>query len=370
MNDSVNPLQHICYISVPENFHTELDPSFFDPARLLPLELPPGEEEWRLQDLSWEIIIAAMLKILAYQPDHEDGDYYRSFILSVRPDIVNELTEAGIHKAKNSEFELAEEVFSALANLLRDDAPAIINLALIYEQHAEAYEKVGKEDLAEHCIDQAFSAYHRALQVDSESPDIQNYTGQFYFRLGEFEKAETHFRMAAEGSPNSDQKKKAISILDKIHNQQMLDTLFKESYDYICLGKEEEGINKIKQFLELNPNVGNAWFLLGWAFRRLGNYFEARDAFKRAIEIGPPETDALNELAICLMELGDYKNSRIYLGQALRKEPENVKIISNMGILSIKEKKIDEAEGFFLTVLEIDPEDKIARQYLEFLDNR
>ena len=81
MNDSVNPLQHICYISVPENFHTELDPSFFDPVKLLPLELPPGEEEWRLQDLSREMIIAAMLKILAYQPDHEDGDYYRSFIL-------------------------------------------------------------------------------------------------------------------------------------------------------------------------------------------------------------------------------------------------------------------------------------------------
>ena len=36
----------------------------------------------------------------------------------------------------------------------------------------------------------------------------------------------------------------------------------------------------------------------------------------------------------------------------------------------MKEKKFEEAEGFFKTVLELEPEDEIARQYLEFLSSR
>jgi tetratricopeptide (TPR) repeat protein len=70
------------------------------------------------------------------------------------------------------------------------------------------------------------------------------------------------------------------------------------------------------------------------------------------------------------MELGDYKESRKRLTEALTQEPENVKIISNLGILSLKEKKQNEAIGFFKTVLEIDPDDPIAHQYLSYLDPR
>jgi Flp pilus assembly protein TadD len=65
------------------------------------------------------------------------------------------------------------------------------------------------------------------------------------------------------------------------------------------------------------------------------------------------------------MELGDYAEARRRLETALRKDPENVKIISNLGVLASKTGDTGLAAGFFRTVLELDPEDPVARVYLD-----
>ena len=46
--------------------------------------------------------------------------------------------------------------------------------------------------------------------------------------------------------------------------------------------------------------------------------------------------------------------------EALALEPENTKVISNLGIVSLKTGTRPEALGFFRTVLEIEPDDRIA----------
>ncbi len=57
--------------------------------------------------------------------------------------------------------------------------------------------------------------------------------------------------------------------------------------------------------LESNPDVWNAWFLLGWANRRISNFVEAELALSKALELNDSEVEIYNELAICNMELGD-----------------------------------------------------------------
>jgi Tfp pilus assembly protein PilF len=65
------------------------------------------------------------------------------------------------------------------------------------------------------------------------------------------------------------------------------------------------------------------------------------------------------------MEQGDYHAARRELETALREEPENVKIISNLGILALKQGEDDQAAAFFRTVLEISPGDPIASRYFQ-----
>jgi len=129
----------------------------------IPVELPSGESQWEVKDLSWEMIVAGMLKVLAYQPEHVDADYYRRFILEVKPSIVEELTATAIMKARNKDFEVAEEIFKALASLTPEDARSLVNLALVYEQHTEAYDQIHNEELRDQYAERAFQAYKRAL---------------------------------------------------------------------------------------------------------------------------------------------------------------------------------------------------------------
>jgi Flp pilus assembly protein TadD len=64
------------------------------------------------------------------------------------------------------------------------------------------------------------------------------------------------------------------------------------------------------------------------------------------------------------MEMGDYDEARRCLESALREEPENVKIISNLGVLALKTGDENRAGGFFRAALELEPDDPVAKIYL------
>lgn len=370
MTDEPLQLRNIVYISIPEEMEAEIGGFKVDPSVLLPVELPEGDEQTYLENLSWEMIVAAMLKVLAYAPNHENADYFRRFILAVKPNIEDELTYSGVFKAKNQDFELAAEIFLALTNLNPKDVGSRINLALVYEKRCEAYKKAGNEDLAGEFFELAARTYSDALAIDPDSPEALLNSGYFFLKSDAFIKAKENLSRFIEVSEDKKLHKEVLEILEKLKDRDKLDTLFKEAYDFIRLGKEKEGIERIEKFLETSPNISNAWFLLGWAKRRLGRYAEGKEAFLKAIELEKPHPDLLNELAICLMELGEYEESRKKLSDALRIEPENIKIISNLGILALKQDHIEDAKGFFNTVLDLEPEDPIAQKYIDFLADR
>ncbi len=163
-------------------------------------------------------------------------------------------------------------------------------------------------------------------------------------------------------------RQRAQEIVMDINNRNLEDEQFKAAYDFILSEQEEKGLEEIRKFLEKNPRVWNAWFMLGWGLRRLQRWEEARDAFLQSIECGSTEPDTLNELAICYMELGEYAESKKCLVQALSLEPENTKYMSNLGYLALKQGNPQEARKFFLSVLEFDAQDKIALQMLEDLE--
>jgi tetratricopeptide (TPR) repeat protein len=362
-----DPLENIIYISVPEDLDRTIGDFHIDPEIMLPVESSTGTDRYDIHDLAWEQILAAMLKILAYDPGHDDAEYYREFVLSVRPDIIDELTQTAILKARNKEFELAEEIFRALSGLQPGEQRPLVNLALLCEERSSVASDTGNEQAAQEFAEQAFSIYHEIMEMDDVLPEAHLNAGYFHLRQRNYDRARAHFETYKESGDDPDKKREIAKIISDIDSQNLLDTLFKEAYDFIRMGKEEEGIERIRSFLETYPDVWNAWFLLGWGLRRLRRFAEARDAFERALETGPRQTDTLNELAICSMELGELVSAQSLLTEALGLEPENTKIISNLGILALKLDNREEAEGYFRAVLELAPDDQVAKTYLEQL---
>lgn len=368
-NKSHNKLKNISYISIPENLATTINNFEIDPKILLPIEIQAGNSMEALKNLSWEMIISACLKVLAYDPFSKDADYYRNFIIAIKPDIIEELTQAGIIKAQNQDFELAEEIFLSIANL-KETESTVLNLALVYEEHALAYERVGNDELNNKYLKKAEEAYSRFKNFETVSDKVLYNLAYFKVKTGQLNQAKQLLQNFIDNSKDKEKIARVKKSLELLKNEEENESLFKEAFDDINSGNELEGIEKMKSYLKSNTATWNAWFLMAWAYRRIKEYEKAKDGFLKALELQKDFPDIYNELSICYMELKNFEKSETYLNKALEIAPENIKILSNLGILEVKKKNFEKAKSYFEKILTIEKDDEIAINYLNMINNR
>ena len=376
-----HPINSIVFITLPENHHFASSFSGFDASIPLPVQLAAPDSEFEVSSLTEEMVLAGILTVLAYDADNAQLEYYRSLLRTIKPNIREEMTEAAILKIKNGDFDLAEEILRALHGLDPHDAVTILNLALLMDERADNMRQSGLDDEAEMFDSNAFNFYRLAMAAEPPLPEAFFNAGFFYLKQKNYRKAKATFESylkldTAETESATTRKEKARAILERITDSDLDDELFKSAFDFINMGQEEKALEQIRLFMEHHPKVWNAWFILGWALRRLERWEDARQDFIQALELGKqPDSgieagyvDLCNELALCLMELNEIDESRSWLLAALEQEPENTKIIDNLGMVSFKQGKFEEAAGFFRTVLEIDPKDRLAQEMLSKID--
>jgi len=364
----------IVFLTAPASLKDKAGSFKFDPSILLPVEKEKGEKDPDPENITLEMILSGMLKVISASVTAaplmpkippEWIEYYRNFVFAVKPGIYHEFTSAAIVKAANEEFGMALEINAVLEGLFPRSPGVLLSKALILEKKAAIMEKNGRGAERENA--QALEAYETALAAEPVLPDALFNAGYFFMRRRDFVRAKDCFAGYVSVSDEPVKKKEAENIIRNIGGQGLDDENYREAYDCISRGDDKTGLLKIRKFIEKYPRVRNGWFILGWALRKLGRFSDGLEAFKKAGELGndPGGTsgDIRNEMAICLMELGDLRGARKELEHALREEPENIKIISNLGVLAQKCGKTDEAAAFFRTVLELDPGDPLANHF-------
>ncbi len=374
-------LDSVVFITLPDGHAIASKFPGFDPSIPLPVQLSAPGERFNPGELAPERILAGILAIFAWDQGNAHLDYYRSIINSAHPGLREEMTEAAILKIKNGDYDLGEEIFRSLRGLDPNDRQTILNLALLMDERADSLRRSGLDDDAEAFDAEAFNYYRVAIAAEPPLPDAFFNAGFFYMKQKNYRKArealETYLKIETAATETANfRKEKAQEIVDEISGRDLDDDLFKEAYDYVMLGEEEKALESIRLFMEHHPKVWNAWFILGWALRRLERWEDARAAFVQALELGKePDSgietgyaDICNELSICMMELGDLNAGRDWLVEALSTEPENTKVIANLGTLALRQGNREEAAGYFRTVLEIDPRDRMAGEMLKQLE--
>ena len=376
-----SPLDSVYFINIPDDFTLSNKAFHLDTTIPLPVQKKADDAPgtFNMKELTEEQILAGVLTILAYDQKNEHIQYYRSILKNARPNLKKELGEAAILIAKNEDYDLAEEIFRALRGFDPEDMTIVLNMALFFDQRADSYRRSGLYEDADAYDEDALNYYREAMEAEPALPDAFFNAGFFYLKQRNYKEAkdsfETYLALTCDakdeelGENGIYKKNRAQEILNNISNRNMDDDHFKAAYDLINRGEEEKGLEEIRQFIEKNPNVWNAWFMLGWGLRKIGRYAEAKMAFEKALTLeGGDTSDTYNELSICLLENGDLKGAKNILEKALVKDSENTKIISNLGYLALKEGNLSLASGYFQTVLEIDPDDKIAALELSRLE--
>ncbi|MDR1229911.1 MAG: tetratricopeptide repeat protein [Spirochaetaceae bacterium] len=343
-----------------------------DPAIPLPAEIPPGEDRLPLERLSWEMIISGMIRVVTAEPAGEDADYYRMFIAAVKPGLLTEFFDAALVKAEAGDFEIAEDIATSLRAVYPHSPLAHLTGALVAEHKGDAAESAGREQDADLIYSEAAAHYKQAVAEKPPLPAAFFNAGYFYLKRQNFSRAAGYlgdFLDYTEDCEDDEtiarQREKAEAVINGITKRNLDDELFREAYDFIRIGEPEKGLEKAKKFLEYHSSVWNGWFLLGWALRKLGRWQDGAAAFKQCADLGGDGADTRNELAICLMETGDLRGARREAEHALTFEPENIKVISNLAVIALREGNHAEAAGFFKIVLDLDPDDPVAKHYFE-----
>lgn len=380
MNPS-NPLDTVYFINFSDDVKLSGKGIHIDPTIPLPVQKKdkdaPGT--FNMKELTEEQILAGLLTIMAYDSDNKNILYYRSLLKNARPNLKKEMTEAAILKTKNEDWDMAEELYAVLRGYDPEDVPTILNSALFFDQRADSYRRNGLIEDADAYDDEALHFYKMAMDNEPAVPDAFFNSGFFYLKQYNFAEAkscfETYLALTCDETDDSMgenglyKKNRAQQLINQINNRNMDDDHFRAAHKLIANGEEEKGLEEIRAYLQKNPDVWNAWFMLGWGLRRLERYEDAKKAFEKTLTLDGGETaDTYNELAICCMEEDDLPKAKKYLEKALAMDSENTKIISNLGYIALKEGNPALAASYFQTVLEYDPNDKIALAELKNMD--
>ncbi|MCD6343620.1 MAG: tetratricopeptide repeat protein [Spirochaetaceae bacterium] len=366
MNNKQDSLEKLLWINLPADIDTDMGAFTLNPEIPLPVE-PDENGDVDMEEITWEKIIAASLLVLANSPSYEHADYYRAFLTALRPGLAAELMEAYRERINEADWTHAEDIILALRGLEPDSVEPRHAIAGLYNKRAVYERKSGDAQIAESYEGAAEAAYNELLSEDSAPVDAWYDAGLFRYKRGEFLGAAETLETFLMSAPEGPRRKDAERLVRYCRDEGQADTLYREAYAALNAGQIEEGTRMAREFRDNRPEGWPGWFLLGWALRLSEEWQEAREALEGARERGCRESDLFNELAICTRALRDFDASSAALKEALKRDPENIKILSNMAIIHLEKGDKEEAVRWLQTALTMDPSDPISRQLLDDL---
>ncbi|MHC1692248.1 MAG: hypothetical protein AB9828_04400 [Sphaerochaetaceae bacterium] len=364
-------MSDIVFIAIPEDFQQEFNDFRLDHTKLLPVQLPEGKTTIDPQEgINVGMIAAALIKLLAYHSDHADTPYYRQLLVALQPDVSQELQVAAIAKAKIEDFDFAEELFLA-ANHLEPTIPELyVDLAVLYAQQAKKALDAKKEVEYDFHIEKQLAILKEGLGILPLSELLLSEIGMLNLYLGNEEIAldylQQYLRVAVDSEKKNTLEARAKQLSDKLEDDR---TLY-EAFDQMQLHNEEQALRLINTFIEHKPKVWSGWFIKGWALRSLGDFEAAGKAFITCLELGGKNADIYNELSICALESGNIQLAKDYLSIAIDLEDTNVKLLTNLAYLHLRDEEYNQVYELYLKASSVDPEDPAVKNLALELEKR
>lgn len=377
-----SPLDSIVYIEIPEHVLKKFSQNaVIEKNVLLPIQLPDGcvrVEDFDFSSLTVEMILSGMLIIFANKRTHKHISYYRKLFTYLRPNIKDELLKATTIKIQNKDYEMAENLLASLIGFDEEDLNIKLTLAYLYEE-------MGKENIEYR--KKVTEIYDELIGREPPFPPVFFNAAIFFIEEKNYKRAkdllETYIALKIDDEDEDEIRKveKAQEALNYLNSQIIDDKNFQKAIEMVNKGEIEEALKLIHKFMEENPKKWNGWFLLGWALRKAKRWTDGIVSFRKCIELyrevllkSPSSlaneySEMCNELAICLIETGNMKEAEEVLEEALSLDCENVKLISNLGVLALKKGDRAKAVAYFRTALFLAPHDEVSLKMLKNLES-
>ncbi len=128
---------------------------------------------------------------------------------------------------------------------------------------------------------------------------------------------------------------------------------FQEAYEE---DNAEQAIVLYKKAIEIKPDKHEAYYNMGNAYGKLGEYQKAINAYQKAIEIKPDDNKAYYNMGNAYDELKEYQKAINAYQKAIEIKPDYDGAYNNMGVAYNKLKEYQKAINVYQKAIEIKPD--------------
>lgn len=331
--------------------------------------LVKGIKERTAQEGLNSISIAdAMIYIIGIDPEFKYNDEYKKFLTALEKKVnFNVRSYAGYMSRKY--FELGEPTDSliyikALITLCPDDIEAMYNYAIVCQEVATYYQKDGDIKAMNAFLLEAGEKLEKIINMDENFALAYYHLGYHYYNQNQYIKAKVIWEEAIKLGLDDD----IVAEIQENIGKMDFKVQYEEGYSLVFQGKFEEGLEKLLPLEEEYSDWWNLLFIIGIAYKNMGEMDKAILYFEKILVIKPKQVDTLVELALC--EAASLNMDRaVELLEQAAKIKEDPEILCNLGMAYLNTGNIDDAIYYIERAYELNPEDEVTISCMRELDN-
>jgi protein O-mannosyl-transferase len=248
-----------------------------------------------------------------------------------------------------------------------------------YNNLGEAYDKIGKYDLA-------IAEFEAALRINPNYFFALSNLGNVYGKKKQYAQTIIYTKQALEKNPNYApghyNLAKALHITGKpekamasYRSAVKYNPYFEEAFfnlGFLALEQKQfiEAISSFKNFLKMQPKHPKAHFGLGTVYAMMGNHGEAKQYYKNAIAYDPEFLSPYINLANLHMASGNAIEAKTLLKMVLLKKPNLAGVHKNLGLIYMQEKDTNNASKHLNEYIRLMPMAKDAMAIKSFLEKK
>jgi tetratricopeptide (TPR) repeat protein len=248
-----------------------------------------------------------------------------------------------------------------------------------YNNLGEAYDKIGKYDLA-------IEEFEAALRLNPNYFFALSNLGNIYGKKKEYGQAISYTQKAlqqkSDYAPGHYNLAKALHLTgnpDKAMSSYRLaikyNPYFEEAFfnlGFLAIERKqfEEAIDNFKSFIKMQPRHPKAHFGLATSYAMMGKQEEAKQHYENAIAYDPGFLSPYINLANLHMTTGNTMEAKNLLKMVLLKNPNLAGVHKNLGLILMQEKDMNNASEHFREYLRLMPMASDALAIKSFLQNK
>lgn len=202
------------------------------------------------------------------------------------------------------------------------------------------------------CYEYAYGSYGRVLAYEPGNYNALAKSGFVMVELNRLEKAIGYFQKALSIKKNFSPAYKGLGIVFFKHGyyerainnfdnalkngDRGWDVLYYRGLTLLKKAKHKEAVSDFKRAIEIDSNNPLLYNNLGLAYKDLGNIKKSISVYEKAIQIEPEYWKFYYNLARCYSILDNKKNALVFLGKALEKGCNDLKLVEEESFNNIR----------------------------------